>query len=194
MKTILTMRSKRTSAKNLLLALAMLGLAGARAGAQDLPPRGYESWGVCPFECCTYRDWRADEDMAVHAGRDDNAPVVFRLRRGEAVDGVTGVVVANQARAIRIDRDVRDGFVDGSDVPQLALRAGDVVYMLAPLGEGFYRYWYKGKVYRSGSALTAMPAVQEAQAELVWWKQVRNKAGQQGWTRSEKFAHVDACG
>lgn len=34
--------------------------------AQELSPDPYESRGVCPFECYTYREWTADASIDVH--------------------------------------------------------------------------------------------------------------------------------
>lgn len=175
-------------------ALALIALTTSAATGQSRPPSGFQSWGVCPFECCTYRQWTAEDDIPVHSRRDDKSGVVFALHRGQIVDGVTGVVVAEKAAAIQIDKTVRDGFIEGSEQPQLALHAGDIVYMVSPLGEGAFVYWYKGKVYRSGNDLASMPGVDGRNAKMTWWKQVRNHAGKLGWTRSGKFAHVDACG
>jgi hypothetical protein len=177
-----------------LLAFAILLLANTLAIAQKMPPRAYESWGVCPFECCTYREWTANEEIPVHRERNEKSPVVFTLHHGQAVDGVTGVVVAEKPGVVKSDKPVRDGYIKGSDAPQLSLRPGDEVYMLSPLGEGSYLFWYQGKVYQSGNALAAMPGVDAREAKMVWWKQVRNKSGKSGWTLSNKFANVDACG
>jgi hypothetical protein len=66
--------------------------------------------------------------------------------------------------------------------------------MVSPLGEGSYLFWYDGKVYQSGIALAAMPGVDGLDAKMIWWKQVRNKSGKSGWTLSDKFQNVDACG
>lgn len=116
------------------------------------------------------------------------------MHRGEAVDGINGVVVTEKAGAVTINRAVHDGYIDGSDQPQLSLSVGDVVYMLAPMGEGSYLFWYDGKVYQSGQDLAGMQGVDGRDAKMIWWKQVRNKAGKSGWTVSEKFQHIDACG
>jgi hypothetical protein len=179
---------------NRFLALAILLLTNTLAIAQKIPPRGYESWGVCPFECCTYREWTADGDIPVHESRNDKSAVVFRLHRGESVDGVNGVVVAEKPGAVRIDRAVHDGYIKGNDQPQLSLGAGDVVYMVSPLGEGSYLFWYQGKIYQSGNDLAGMPGVDGSEAKMTWWKQVRNKSGKRGWTTSDKFMNVDTCG
>lgn len=179
---------------NYLLAFAILLLSHGPAFAQKTPPANYESWGICPFECCTYRQWSADGDIPVHKDRNERSPIVFRLHGGQAVEGVTGVVVAEKAGAVTITRAVRDGYVEGSDQPQLSLGTGDVIYMVAPLGEGAYLFWYQGKIYKSGNDLAGMPGGDEREAKFVWWKQVINSAGKSGWTRSEKFKEVDACG
>lgn len=179
---------------NRLLALAILLFSHTLTIAQKMPPHNFESWGVCPFECCTYREWTADDDIPVHKERNDKSAVVFRLQRGQAVDGVNGVVVAEKPGAVTIDRTVRDGYVEGNEQPQLSLHAGDVVYMVSPLGEGAYLFWYQGKIYQSGNDLTGMPGVDGREAKITWWKQVRNKSGKSGWTNSDKFSNVDACG
>lgn len=174
--------------------LAVLLLGNAPSFAQKAPPRDYENWGVCPFECCTYRAWTALGDVPVHQDRSEKSAVLFHLHRGEAVDGINGVVVTEKAGAVTINRPVHDGYIDGSDQAQLSLGVGDVVYLLAPKGEGSYLFWYEGKVYQSGSELSGMPGVDGRGAKLIWWKQVRNKAGKSGWTTSEKFQNIDACG
>jgi hypothetical protein len=176
------------------LLMAALILTGTSARAQDKPPNGYENWGVCPFECCTYREWEADGSITVHKNRSDKSGVVFRLHRGERVDGVDGVVVTEKPGVVTIDRAVQDGYIHGTDKPQLSLQPGELVYMLSPLGEGSYLFWYKGKVYQSGQDLAAMPGVDGKQAKMIWWKLVKNKAGKSGWTSSSMFTKVDGCG
>ena len=161
--------------------------------AQGLPPNPYESWGVCPFECCTYREWTADTDIPVHATRSEQSRILYHLHAGERVDALTGVVVTRNPPPIYIDHAVKDGFTKASKHPLLSFKPGDVVYMLAPLGEGFYLFWYQGKVYRSGIGLAALPGVEGNGMTLTWWKQVRNKTGKTGWTQSNHFQNADAC-
>lgn len=162
--------------------------------AQEKPPAHYENWGVCPFECCTYREWTADDEIPVHEGRSEQSAIVFRLRPHEQISALTGVVVTEKAGVIRIDKPVKDGYAEGNDAPQLSLKRGDVVYLLSPLGEGSYLFWYHGKVYRSGIEIASMPGVDGNDAKMRWWKQVRNRAGKKGWTTSDKFSNADACG
>ena len=186
-------RNSKDDMSKIFSAIFFLALT-TLAVAQEKPPLSYDNWNVCPFECCTYRDWTADEDIPVHGRRDEKSPVVFQLHRGEVLHGVTGVVVTERPGVIRIDHSVKDGFIDGSDQPQLSLKVGDKIYMLSPLGEGFYLFWYRGKVYHSGIELAAMPGVDGQEAKMTWWKMVRNSYGKIGWTTSNKFNNVDACG
>jgi len=164
------------------------------AVAQEKPPARYENWGVCPFECCTYREWTADDDIPLHRSRDDRSPVVFRLHQGETVDALTGVVVTVKPGVIHIDQSLQDGFLPGHEAPQLSLKAGDTVYMLSPLGEGSFLFWYQGKVYHSGNALAGIKGSEGTGSQMTWWKLIRNRSGQSGWTRSNRFRNVDACG
>lgn len=177
-----------------LFVASILLISNSLAYAQDTPPRNIESWGVCPFECCTYGPWTADADIPIHKARDEQSAVLFNVARGEAVDGVTGVVVAAMAETIILDRAVRDGYEEGNDQPLLSLAAGEAIYLVAPLGEGAFRFWYKGHIYSSGNALSGMASGHGPRDNLIWWKQVRNRSGASGWTRSEQFQHVDACG
>lgn len=90
-----------------IFVLVMSGFSPARA--QEQPPAGFDNWGVCPFECCTYRDWTAEDEVPVHKSRSERSPVAFRLKPHERVDALTGVVVTEKAGVIRINRPVQDG-------------------------------------------------------------------------------------
>lgn len=174
------------------MALSLLFMNGMSA-AQEKPPLHYENWGVCPFECCTYRDWTAEENIPVHRGRDEKSPVVFQLQKDEQVMALTGVVVTEKPIPVKINKTVKDGFIQKDEAPQLTLHSGDVVYFLTPLGEGYFKFWYRGNVYDSGDNLrAALP--DHGVSTMTWWKLVRNSQGNMGWTRSDKFNNVDACG
>jgi len=62
------------------------------------------------------------------------------------------------------------------------------------LGEGYYWFWYHGKVDESGESLRTMPQDETQKSVMKWWKLVRNSKGTMGWTRAEKFDHINACG
>lgn len=180
--------------KLLVISFVFLVSACPASEAQEQPPANYENWGVCPFECCEYRDWTASADIPVHESRSDKSAVVFHLQKQEKLRALTGVVVTEKAGVVRLNKAVQDGYVKGVDRPQLTFKAGDIIYMLSPLGEGFFLFWYRGKVYTSGIELAAMPGVDGKDARMTWWKQVENKTGKRGWTTSNNFSNVDACG
>lgn len=105
------------------------------------------------------------------------------------------VVITSTPGVLRVARAVRDGYIDGNKEAQLSLKPGDVVYLLTPLGEGAYKFWYRGKVYQARSgAMPANPDTGGKGMTPAWWKQVRNNAGKTGWTKSDDFSNVDACG
>ncbi len=53
--------------------------------------------GACPFECCTYREWRATKDTVLLKNMSGGSTAVFKVRKGEKVEGVTGIVITTKA-------------------------------------------------------------------------------------------------
>jgi len=176
----------------------------ATAGAQDAPRIPYYSWDACPFECCTYRRWKAEESVSAFARRDGKGQVAFQIKKGEWVSGVGGVVITYRAGVSKILKPIQVGYLKRGDKPVLRLKPGDTVYPLHHQGEGFSLFWYKGRVYsdevsaHKPDADPPDPAL-NVQAlvipEYVWWAKVRNRHGAMGWTdQLGKFSNVDACG
>lgn len=199
-------------------ALAVIALSAGILVAQaqrpaDLPappPLPYEEVGACPFECCTYRKWTVEANTVVRAERRDNSPIAFRLRRGESVDGLTGVVVTSKfGKAV-----VRQPTALGEAA--LPVKPGEVVYIINYVGEGYWKFWVGGSFGQQqiperdqqcagddhqpiGDLRVANPTQCDIQIttepETVWWAEVRNRAGRIGWTRDlEHFGDIDACG
>lgn len=149
----------------------------------------FEDDGACPFERCQYGEWTARTTVEVRAERRANAPVVFRVQRGERVTAQTGVVVTLRAGRVLFDRAQRLLTSAGPlDVPP-----GRTLYLLTYQGEGFTKAWFDGTVYQDVdgtsflNALCSVPGrcpgrvLEPARSE--WWVQLRNQAGQVGWTR-----------
>jgi len=174
-------------------------------GASDEKPHlPYYRWGVCPFECCTYRAWKAEGPVTAFTKRDINSPPAFEVKKGEWIRGVGGVVITYRAGLSKILKPVEIGYGKTGDKPLLHLQPGDVVYPLHYQGEGSYLFWYKGQVYSDGVS-SDKPDRDPPSAELniqtitipqyVWWARIRNKEGATGWTNKlDKFSNVDACG
>ncbi len=178
-------------------------LAGSMTAAQDIKPQlPYLDRGACPFECCTYRRWSVEKDTVVYKQRDTGSGMAFRVRKGEHVTGVTGIVVTvkpgkvevKRARSIGQDRKVR-------------VKAGDILYVLHYMGEGYFKVWFRGKTYDEElpappDLVSKTPAPREdadfrvvSEPDAVWWVQVKNGRGQIGWTKqTDHFGNMDACG
>lgn len=172
--------------------------------AQRTPPRNYEDLGACPFECCTYREWSVEADTVLYRSRSAKSRAAFRVKKGERVTGVTGVVITLEpGRAVATG----DVTIRGEDGREVRVRRGDVLYLLHPIGEGFFKTWFRGRLYEVQPEFVAEHASRpEAVARLpylrlqsrprtVWWMKVKNKRGQVGWTtQNRNFGDVDACG
>ena len=185
------------------LILVACFLAGSMTAAQDIkPPLPYLDRGACPFECCTYRRWTVEKDTVIYKQRSADSGVAFRLKKGDRVTGVTGIVITatpgkvqvKKARSIGQDRKVR-------------VKPGDVLYVLHYMGEGFFKVWFRGKTYDEElpappDLVSKTPPAREdadfrvvSEPDAVWWVQVRNARGQIGWTKqTENFGNMDACG
>jgi hypothetical protein len=187
----------------LAVLIALLsGAIGTSAQGPAVPPMPFEDAGACPFEGCVYREWTARAPVQVRAGRRLDTPVVFRLRAGERVTAVTGVVVTLRAGRVQFDKPQR---LTTSAGP-IEIQPGETLYLLTYKGEGFTKAWFKGKVYDDVDASSVIngacdkipsrcPGRVLESSRTEWWVQVRNRAGQVGWTReAEQFDGKDALG
>jgi hypothetical protein len=182
------------------IAFATVGLAlSAPATDQPTPSLPYEDWGACPFECCTYRDWSVRQDTELLAERRDDAPIVVRVRPGDRVIGITGVVVTTQlGLAEVVGRTTESG---------KERTPGERWPVLNYVGEGYWRVWDNGYVFdefvsderacRSEAARgrTMCSVLLRSRPVTTWWVRVRGPLGQEGWTRHvDRFGNIDACG
>ena len=189
------------------LLLLGLGLLHATAGAFERQPRRdrpsvpYEDHGACPFECCTYRTWTVKTDTDLRVNRSDTTPLVVRLRKGDRVEGITGVVITTTLGTARVLAAISKA------ADRLRLNTGETVYVLNYVGEGAWKLWVKGKLYVAENARgphdcygpehdTVLCPVQILEEPTtVWWAKVRTRNGKEGWTRQlDHFGNIDACG
>jgi hypothetical protein len=196
----------------ILIGLTIGAIAGPEPqGAHGAPPKlQYEDVGMCPFECCTYREWTVEEPTAAFTGRSARRSVAFRLKKGEAVTGITGVVVTRAFGTLTIRRATTIG---DAAIP---VKPGDAVHVIGYVGEGYWKFWAKGRIDQEqlptkdqacagddGHPVGDLPvsrpvacAVQiDREPETEWWAQIRNGKGQVGWTKDlDRFGNIDACG
>ena len=185
-----------------VLVVLLGGAVGGKAQASLTPPVPYEDVGACPFEGCVYREWKARTTVLVRSARRADAPVVFRVLAGENITALTGVVVTRRAGRVRYKAPHRLMTFDGP----IDVLPGQTLYLLTYQGEGFSKVWFNGKLYEDVDISDVIDAgcvdapercagrvVEPSRTE--WWVQVRNGAGQVGWTREpDKFDGKDALG
>lgn len=163
----------------------MLWVSAARA---DSHPSSYIDKGACPFECCTYRAWKADAAAKLHAEPDVRSRIVGVAKPGATVQALTGEVHSRPGR-VEVKRD------------QQAFRAGDVLWVYTYLGEGFFKTWHQGKFVEAQFDFDDRErgaddwARFELMPQSVWWVKVKARGGAIGWSNHpERFSNKDACG
>jgi hypothetical protein len=184
------------------VALALLFSVPA-AGAQEKPSLPFSDWGSCPFECCTYGDWRATKALDAHQDRSDKSPVSFHIAAGQSVHAVTGVVITTKYGVTQVMKPIKLGYLRDAKAPKLSLAAGDVLYTLHYQGEASDLFWYHGKMYSDqidvpddsfGAPPHASALKVLSRPAYEWWVEVHNAGGNAGWIKpAHNFSGGDAC-
>jgi uncharacterized protein YgiM (DUF1202 family) len=153
------------------------------------PKLPYTDIGACPFECCTYRDWTANKITVLRTKMSEGSQVAFRVKKGEKVRGMTGVVITTKAGVLKALKNTTAG-----DNDNIRVKTGELLYLLTYTGEGFYDTWFKGKVF-SYSFYDNKSLKLVSEPKSVWWVKIRNRRGQTGWTKlPDNFDNKDSCG
>lgn len=180
-----------------MLMTASLLLLTTTVCAQSKPPALYIDKGACPFECCTYRTWRVEENTVAYAQPDKRSKRVGTFRARTKVVGLTGEV-----------RTTRSTFTITK--PHARYKPGDVLFVYTPLGEGIYKVWFKGRMFEEELEFVTGPFEQtfprcedtvdcwgrlDKPLRVEWWVKVRSREGWVGWTnQAENFSNKDSCG
>jgi hypothetical protein len=177
-----------------MLAASMVSTSQTRAPPAS-PPVPFEDLGACPFEGCVYREWTARSLVAVRTERRRGATVMFRLRAGEKVSAITGVVITLKAGRVQF----REARTLSSSPRPIHIEPGQTLYLLTYQGEGFTKAWFNGELYRDVDTADFFNGVCDVQpsrcagkiidkSQTEWWVQVRNRLGAVGWTdEPDKF-------
>ncbi len=215
-------------------ALGVMSCGTERPGADDISPSGeYRSErgdavsppgsegrvprdllvaeGACPFECCTYREWRAPVPLPRLDSPMDGSPV-DTIQPGETFEAVTGTVFVTGIQLIA----VLDS-LDGSGEPGPAVTTaspwtavflpGDTLVALDYLGEGFYRAWDGAETHEVQQFWWPADADEPApdwashgrsigKYGSEWWIRSVRTDGVEGWFRAPDryIPGSDACG
>jgi hypothetical protein len=118
----------------------------------------------------------------------EGSSIAFRVKKGEKVRGVTGVVITARAGVVRALKNTAVG--DNNT----RVKTGELLYLLTYTGEGFYDTWFKGKVF-SYSFYDNKSLKLVSEPTSVWWVKIRNSKGKVGWTKlPDNFDNKDSCG
>ena len=126
---------------------------------------------------------------------DPKAEMAFRIRVGQQLEALTGVVITRKPGSVRMLKTVQ---LDN----EVTVPEGTLLYTLHQGGEGSYLYWFEGKA-RWGELYA--DSVHKASADLPWdvlsvpvtewWLKVRTQAGPMGWVLNPTdFKGMDSCG
>jgi hypothetical protein len=167
------------------------------------PPTPYSDYGACPFECCTYRRWTVEADTFLYDQRSIKSGIAFRVKKGDHVTGITGVVVTLKPGTVIVKKPMTIGLTGR----KVRVKTGDILYLLNYMGEGVYKIWFRGKIYQhempTAPGLISKEPVGKREAFLhvvsqpdcIWWVRVKNRLGQVGWSRqNDHFGNMDSCG
>jgi hypothetical protein len=161
-----------------------LGTLGATTVAQNgpasdaAPPNPHIDKGACPFECCTYRDWIASGPITL-MDQPGGKKLIARVHKGEKVQALTGEVHSIPLRVVA-----------QHDHPDAGVKRGDVIYILHPIGEGYWKVWHGGKLVEIDNVSDKGPY-----PHYTWWVKLQTVSGAVGWTVSHgNFSNQDACG
>jgi len=147
------------------------------------PKLPFLDWKACPFEGCAYREWTARKPLVVYDTWEQKRRPVLRLSVGDAVTGLTGVVITFKPGVIRMDR----------DLTAEKLKRGETILTYTYRGEGFSAVWFNGRYYSefdisfakwpdgSGCGGAHCAATYVDLGNKVWWAQVKLKSGSTGW-------------
>lgn len=173
----------RYATLHLILCLTVCSTTQTRVWAEDAPaansrpPHIFVDVGACPFECCTYRQWTADEAITLW-DQPNGTRVVGSLSKGQIVQGLSGEVRSTPLPVIS-DR----------DIPETDIKTDDTFYVLHYDGEGYWKVWFRGKLTLVNESVVNIP---DPKAE--WWVKINDLKGEIGWTISHgNFEHQDAC-
>ena len=190
---------------NRLLGIGLLSLPVMLAAGQPAPvsagrPATCIDEGVCPFECCTYRQWTVEQTTPAFERPDPSSPIVGSFNPGQRVVGLTGRVETYRPGNVRVVKSYL------SEISGRAYQPSDLLWVYTYLGEGFFKVWYQGQMFEEEVAFVhhgmggwiRCAEQNSCWGQVVdlpdssWWVKVRSL---DGWSDTARnFGDKDACG
>jgi hypothetical protein len=163
---------------SIMLLCCMINPAFAFAGETFNPQQIFIDKGVCPFECCTYRQWKVKKTTILY-DKPEGTQQIAILNPGDSVKGMTGEV-----RSIPVKMRATH------NISMTDIKADDIFYVINYIGEGSWKIWHKEKFTTVHQA-----DVKITKPETTWWVKVKDAKGNIGWSLSDgNFSNQDACG
>ncbi|MBL8260149.1 MAG: hypothetical protein JNM60_10110 [Candidatus Competibacteraceae bacterium] len=147
------------------------------AAPYSFHPTHFEDYGVCPLQCCRYREWTVNKNTPIKADRSDKSSIIFTAKKNDKVKGLTGVVITAEAGQARL---LKPLLLNGERV-----KKGELVHLLTPLGKNSYKVWYRGKRVKDFSDMSNLEVINPPKS--IWWVKVKNEKGQTGWSNQPEY-------
>jgi hypothetical protein len=185
--------------KRLLVLLAVavhLSLLAISTYSQVQHPAVFIDRGACPFECCTYREWKTEKTTTAYARPSKSSKRVGKFVAGTKVVALTGEV-----------RTIAGRFVVKKSHEKY--RVGDIIWVYTYYGEGLFKIWFKGKMSEEDLGFSSYGGsmgkrceeteqcwgVLDKELQMTWWIKIKSAGGWVGWTnQGENFSGADKCG
>src|SRR5690606_5918950 len=148
--------------------------------------------GACPFECCLYREWTAEDEIPVLTAV-RGAPQ-FTIPAGQRFQADSGTVHVTDVMVVAVEDSV-------GDPPYWSFARGDTLVVLDYVGEGRYNVWQGGRVLQAegfwGAGAPVGNATTYGRWASEWWVHATLPDGRSGWFLASpdvRFAGADGCG
>jgi len=166
------------------------------AYSKGQPPATFIDKGACPFECCTYREWKTEKTTTAYAQPNKRSKQIGKFVAGTKVVALAGEVHAVPSRFI-------------VKKPHEKYKPGDILWVYTYYGEGSFKVWFKGKMSEESLGFSPYDSSNGKRCEIseecwgeldkelqtTWWVKIKSADGWVGWTnQGGNFSGADQCG
>jgi len=162
--------------------------------AQSEAPELYIDKGVCPYEGCSYGEWRVTAAVVVREAKDTFSSVVCVLHAGDIVMAIEGEVDTRPGVA-RVLKDRK------------SFKKGEHFLLYTYMGEGIIKVWHGGEMtetetfgFCNADCINGIVchkwnpddpdcwAIVERNQESLWWVRIRSMEGLEGWCLNDTIS------
>ena len=164
------------------------------------PPSDYVSKDVCPFECCRYGKWSVVKDTAL-VDKAMGTKQVGQAKKDSQLHALTGDVYL-EPMPIGVNVPLKLG-------GRIAIKQGEIMFLLDYMGEGYAHVWRDGKVleieviekvkdycpHPSEQCWGEFLVPSSDRKKSQWWVKFKLADGSIGWARADgNFGDMGGCG